>query len=67
MKERYEGRYIDKVKQIFQHEITWSLKSIIPEPREVQIFKDLLKEALEVHGERGLSSQETKDIIECLF
>ena len=67
IKERDEGRYIDKVKQIFRHEITWSLKSIIPEPREMQIFKVLLKEALEVYGERGLSSEEDEHIIECLF
>jgi len=67
IKERYEGTHIDKAQRIFRYEITWSLKSIIPEPREVQIFKVLLKEALEVHGERGLSLKESKHIIECLF
>jgi len=67
IKERDEGKYIDKVKRIFRHEITWSLKSMIPAPREVQTFKVLLKGALKVYGERGLSSEEDENIIECLF
>ena len=58
---------VTEINGVTQYEITWSLKSITPEPSNIDAFKSLLKEALEVYGERGLSSQEDENIIECLF
>ena len=69
----YEVRLIQKkyevkeINGIIRYEITWSLKSITPEPKNIDEFKLLLKKALEVYGKRGLSSQEKEHIITCDF
>ena len=64
LKERDE---IKEINGIDIYEITWSLKSITPEPENIDTFKHLLKQALTVYGERGLSSQDKEHLIECNF
>ena len=58
---------IKEINGIDRYEITWSLKSIVPEPKDIDTFKQLLKQALTVYGEDGLFSQDKEHLIECNF
>jgi len=58
---------IKEINGIDRYEITWSLKSIVPEPKDINTFKQLLKQALTVYGEDGLFSQDKEHLIECNF
>ena len=67
IRKKYEAKFSEVGHKVLVRTIGWGLKSIIPEPDYFNKFSVVLKEALEVYGERGLSSQETKHIIICDF
>ena len=67
IRKKYEAKFSEVGHKVLVRTIEWELKSIIPEPDYFNKFSVVLKEALEVYGERGLSSQETKHIIICDF
>ena len=67
LRKKYEAQFSEDGNKVLVRTIDWELKSITPEPSNIDEFKSLLKEALEVYGERGLSSQDKKHVITCDF
>jgi len=67
IRKTYEAQFSEVGHKVLVRTIEWGLKSIKPKPNNLDKFIVTLKKALEVYGERGLSSQETKHIITCDF
>ena len=67
IRNKYEAQFSEVGHDVLVRTIEWGLKSIKPKPNNLDKFIVTLKKALEVYGERGLSTQETKHIITFYF